>query len=96
MSAKKSKLPKLGTFTNALKVAFLVPNKFPKPIISISNDGEISFEFIKGCKRVVIDIDEDKNFGYAYLKRGKFIPGKEIADTRSRSLPKDLLNVFSN
>lgn len=90
------KAPTHQTISNALEVAALLPKKFPVPKISISNDGEISFDLVRGKRRAVIDINDDSYFSYAYFQGKKFIPGKETAQIKSKKIPQDLTKYFSD
>ncbi|GJL64391.1 MAG: hypothetical protein NPIRA04_30450 [Nitrospirales bacterium] len=93
---KDFQAPTMETITNSLEIAALFPIKFPVPKISLSSDGEISLELIKGKKHAVIDIDEEDEFSYTYFQRGKFVPGKEKAKLPLNKLPKDLLEYFAS
>lgn len=90
------KAPTLQTISNVLEVAALLPKRFPVPKIAISDDGEISFEFVRGKRRAVIDINDNSNFSYAYFQGNKFVPGKEVAQIKSKKLPQDLAKYFSD
>jgi len=89
------KAPSTETITNALKIAALFPKQFPVAKICLSSDGDVSFELIKGNKHAVIDIDEENEFGYAYLRGKTFVPGKEKGELPADKLPKDLVEYFS-
>ena len=90
------KAPTLQTISNVLEVAALFPKRFPVPKIAISGDGEISFEFVKGKRRAVIDINEGSDFSYAYFQGNKFVPGKEAVQIKLKKLPQDLVKYFSD
>ncbi len=91
---KAFQAPSMKTITNALEIAALFPKRFPVAKIRLSSDGEISFELIKSKKRAVIDIDEDREFAYAYFQGNKFVAGKEKGVLTANQLPKDLVEYF--
>ena len=70
------------------------PATLPEACIGVSEDGtEVSVEWKLGYKCATILFDEDKTYGYAYFKGGKFIPGKEEAGF-DKPLPQDLIDYI--
>ena len=70
------------------------PAYLPEAYISVSEDGtEVSLEWKSGYKCATILFDEEKSYGYAYFKGGKFIPGKFEAGF-DKPLPQDLIDYI--
>lgn len=81
---------------DAVKFAARLPKDTPLPSISISEDGEIVFDWRWEGKRALVDFDGDGSFGYALLRNGRFEPGAEAGDLAVSVLPADFRTYFRN
>jgi hypothetical protein len=76
--------------SDAVRFAALLPQNVGQPNISVSEDGEIVFDWRGAAKQALVDFDGDGSFGYALLRNGRFEPGAESGDLTKSALPNDL------
>lgn len=72
-----------------------LPANVPLPSISLALDGIITLEWDEGGKKAAAMFEGDDEYGYTYLRNGRFVPGELTAHTGAE-LPVDLEQYLTN